>query len=201
MDLDVLLAVHRSLEHLLAVGAHEGALLAVHGQVARQTAFGGEGQSAQFASVGLDAGVRAQMRLKHALRHERLATLEALVGLLARVRAHVLFQVTRLLEGAVAVLTAVRPIQALLGRIRLELVLRLRLHESRLRDDDGLLQRDVGQRQTLLCRATRFARRTRRLRDVIAEVRLDVRLAVTGSAETFITVRTRERSGSCFKIK
>ena len=56
--------------------------------------------------------MRPYMRLEHAIGHERLVALHALVRLLARVRADVLLKMTRLLEAPVAVCAAIGPVEA-----------------------------------------------------------------------------------------
>ena len=124
------LAVHSSLEHLAAVRAHEGSMFTMYRQMSRQTSFRCEGQAAELAAEGFQASVRPQVSLENTLRNERLGALQAFVRFFSRVRAHVLFEVTGLLEGATAVLTAVRSIKTQVKRIRLKLVFWLRLHQT-----------------------------------------------------------------------
>lgn len=66
MRLHVLPAVGGRLEGLLAVGAHVGPHVAVRGHVAAEAATGGEGAVTHEALVGLEARVRADVRLQDA---------------------------------------------------------------------------------------------------------------------------------------
>ena len=128
--LNMFLAVHSSLEHLAAVRAHEGSMFTVYRQMSRQTSFRCEGQTTELAAEGFQASVRPQVSLENTLRYERLGALQTFVRFFSRVRAHVLFEVTRLLEGATAVLTTIRSIKTQVKRIRLKLVFWLRLHQT-----------------------------------------------------------------------